>query len=163
MRRARALVGAGTDGPASDPVPTLDGAVVLVVDDNATNRMVARAFLRRDGAEVIEAGDGSAALDALRGSRVDLVLMDIHMPGMPGHEAVREIRGDPGLSGVPVIALTAASGSDDRDTYMSDGFDGFLSKPLSRLTMQTEIARLMTARPAAPVSADRPSPAPAPH
>ena len=107
---------------------------MLIVEDNAINRMVAMQMLKRAGVEGREAESGPGALEALRAERFDLVLMDVQMPGMDGLETTRAIRS--GLAGeenrnVPVIAMTAYSGSEDEDACYAAGMNRYLSKPLS--------------------------------
>lgn len=110
----------------------LSGARVLVVDDSEINREVAARILAREGALVREAGSATEALDLLRVAPgdVDIVLMDVQMPGMDGYEATRRLRADPGLSGLPVIALTAGALLAERQRALEAGMDDFVSKPL---------------------------------
>lgn len=89
------------------------------------------------------AGNGREALEALRGSPVpfDLVLMDVQMPEMDGFEATRRIRADPALARVPVVAMTANAGEDDRQRCLEAGMDGFESKPINPARICTNLAR----------------------
>ena len=140
------------DAPAADPVTVqppeagmLDGVSVLLVDDNATNRLVARTMLTRLGAHVDEAEDGVAGLEAARLGAHDLILMDVQMPRMDGIEATRAIRrlgGDVAL--VPVIGLTANVMAHQRAQYMAAGMNGVVAKPISPSALLAEIARLMS-------------------
>ncbi len=126
--------------PAEAPVETeadddqalaLAGLRLLVVDDHRVNLAVATAMLTSVGCDVITALDGLEALDVLRVSSFDVVLMDLQMPRMDGAQALAEIRaGRAGRPDIPVIALTAAamSGTDEHLTRL--GFDGVQSKPI---------------------------------
>ena len=144
--RADSNVGAGTtiefEYPAGvaiaepgDPVAEMGGlkrsAHVLVVDDNATNRMVAEALCEMFDctSECVE--DGLEAVEAARTGRFDLVLMDIRMPRMDGVEATLAIRALPGLPGqVPIIALTANADPEDTKAYIAAGMQSVVEKPL---------------------------------
>jgi signal transduction histidine kinase/AmiR/NasT family two-component response regulator len=104
---------------------------ILAVDDNASNRAVVEALLHALGSPVTLARDGAEALDILRAIPIDLVLMDINMPGMNGLEALAAIRGgEAGDREVCVVALTADAMAGDRERYLAKGFDGHLSKPI---------------------------------
>jgi CheY-like chemotaxis protein len=116
-----------------EPARTAPGrsAHVLVVDDNATNRMVARALCELFGCTCEAASDGLEAVEAARAGRFDLILMDIKMPRMDGVTAARAIRALPGEAGeVPIVALTANADPDDAAEYLAAGMDGVVEKPM---------------------------------
>ncbi|MTE01084.1 response regulator [Paracoccus sp. YIM 132242] len=116
---------------AAHPEAVLPRRSVLVAEDNATNRLVARSMLERLGQEVAFAEDGLAALEAVSAGGVDLVLMDISMPGMDGIEATRRIRRMDGpASRLPVLALTAHAGAAERSACLDAGCNEVLTKPL---------------------------------
>lgn len=101
---------------------------VLVVDDESNLRTLVRSYLEAEGFEVTEAGDGAAAVAAVRQRSPDLVVMDIRMPGLDGVEALREMRT---FSDVPVIMLTARSEEADKLIGLSVGADDYITKPFS--------------------------------
>jgi CheY-like chemotaxis protein len=108
---------------------------VLVAEDNDVNALLARALLVKLGHRPTVVSNGAAALAAWRTARVaapyDLVLMDVHMPGMDGLEATRRIRElEAGARRTPIFALTANAFADDRDACLAAGMDAFLTKPL---------------------------------
>ncbi len=105
---------------------------ILVVEDNDINALLARTLLERDGHSVILARNGEEALASLeRRDAFDLVLMDLHMPGMDGFEATRRIRAlADERSNLPIIALTANAMAEDRQTCLAAGMDDYLSKPI---------------------------------
>ncbi len=106
-------------------------AHILVVDDNATNRMVAQALVEMFDCTSECAMDGAEAVEAARSGRFDLILMDIKMPRMDGVTAAREIRGFAGaLGAVPIIALTANADPEDAVGYMAAGMNGVVEKPM---------------------------------
>jgi PAS domain S-box-containing protein len=125
----------------------LQGLRVLVVEDNATNRMVARRILEQLGAVVETADDGLQGVEAaVRG--FDLILMDVQMPGIDGLEAARRVRRLAGPSGAtPIIALTANVLAHQRAAYLAAGMDGMVAKPISPLALASEIMRLAAAEP----------------
>jgi CheY-like chemotaxis protein len=106
-------------------------AHVLVVDDNATNRMVAQALCEMFDCTCEAASDGAEAVEIARAGRFDLILMDIKMPRMDGVTAARAIRALPGQAGeVPIVALTANADPDDAAGYLAAGMDGVVEKPM---------------------------------
>ena len=106
-------------------------AHILVVDDNATNRMVAETLCEMFDCTSESATDGVEALEAARTGRFDLILMDIKMPRMDGVTATREIRALPGAAGrVPIIALTANADPEDAAGYLKAGMNGVVEKPM---------------------------------
>ncbi|MDE2488937.1 MAG: response regulator [Alphaproteobacteria bacterium] len=110
--------------------PTRSGHV-LVVDDNATNRMVAQALCEMFDCTSESAVDGVEAVEAARNGRFDLILMDIRMPRMDGVAAARAIRAIGGERGeVPIVALTANADPDDAAEYLAAGMDGVIEKPM---------------------------------
>ena len=116
---------------------------ILVVDDNPVNRALARIVFAEEAAEVDEASDGRAALEACQHTRYDLILMDLRMPGMDGLEATRRLRrwaGNPNCA-VPIVGLTAAALREDRDQLLQAGFSDCLYKPLKAETLAAVLAR----------------------
>ena len=116
---------------------------VLVADDKATSRELVRAVLEDSGYQIIEAGDGLEALRSARQSKPDLILLDLHMPGLDGFGVVREIRRDDDLAATPVVALTASAMQGDRERALGAGFTGYISKPISLRTLRSEVERLL--------------------
>ncbi|MDJ0522928.1 MAG: ATP-binding protein [Planctomycetota bacterium] len=112
-------------------------ARVLVVEDNAVNRKVARRLLEMCGVEVETAADGAQGVEALRASTYDIVFMDCHMPVMDGLAATRAIRQLGGTAArTPIVALTASAFREDRERCTDAGMDGFLMKPVEAGELQ---------------------------
>jgi len=110
---------------------------VLVVDDSADSRMLLEAFLRGAASELALAQDGAAGVEMFRARRYDVVLMDVHMPGMGGLEASRAMRAiESERSGdeprAAILALTADEGDEERRRSLHAGCDDHLVKPVSR-------------------------------
>ncbi len=114
----------------AEPAPGRVGRV-LVVDDIATNRLVARAHLMLHGIAVEEAASGAEAVARLGQDGIDLVLLDMNMPDMDGTETLRQIRSLPGREGLAVIAMTADVTEAHRRRYLAAGMNGYLAKPLT--------------------------------
>ena len=118
------------------PVETARHAHILVVDDNATNRMVAETLCEMFDCTSESVADGVEAVEAARSGRFDLILMDIKMPRMDGVAATREIRRMGGRAGgVPIIALTANADPEDAAGYLSAGMNGVVEKPMKPETL----------------------------
>lgn len=120
---------------ALDREHPLAGRRVLMVEDNPVNMTIAVALLEQWGVEVAQADDGAAAIAAVEtaaaaGRPFDAVLMDVHMPGMSGHEATRRLRATPAGARLPIIALTAAALTSERAEALEAGMSGFLTKPI---------------------------------
>ncbi len=105
------------------------GIRILLVEDNPVNQRVAVGLLRKLGYEHVVASDGQAALAAVRGGSIDIVLMDCLMPGMDGFEATRVLRAE-GCK-LPIVAMTASAMSGDRERCLEAGMDDYLSKPIA--------------------------------
>ncbi|WP_332768735.1 PAS domain S-box protein [Phenylobacterium sp.] len=136
--RAEAVVRPDPDAAA---MPSLDGVRTLVVDDNPMNRELARAILGHMGAEVSEAADGLAAVEAAQALPYDIILLDIRMPGLDGPATLARIRGEPGPNqDVPILAFSADAGL---ESFQADGFDGVVSKPLDAAALIYAIARAL--------------------
>ena len=115
---------------------------ILVVEDNLDNIVNVRALLE-DHYDIKEAHDGLSGVDAAKHYEPDLILMDIALPEIDGIEAFRRIRNTPGLSHIPVIALTASALTQDRETIMGNGFDGFVAKPIIDNNLYDVIERVL--------------------
>jgi two-component system, cell cycle response regulator DivK len=118
-------------------------ATVLVVEDNALNLKLVRDVLGHAGYRVLEAGDAEHGIVLAREERPDLILMDIQLPGIDGVEALRRLRADDATTSIPVVALTALAMKEDRERFMSAGFDGYLEKPLSVPSLAERVGELI--------------------
>jgi GAF domain-containing protein/CheY-like chemotaxis protein len=114
--------------------PNLTGIRVLLVEDNAVNQQIAVELLTRGGAAVTVANNGREAVAAITGPvqppPCDIVLMDMQMPVMDGHEATREIRSDPRYDSLPIIAMTAQAMAEERDQCLAEGMNDHITKPI---------------------------------
>src|SRR3954467_1183939 len=106
------------------------GPLILLVDDYDDAREMYTEYLRVSGFQVIAANSGRAALLAVQnGARPSLILMDLKMPGLTGREVLRQLRGQPHLTGVPIVAFTAYALHTEVAQAIRDGFDDVIPKP----------------------------------
>ncbi|MBX9574918.1 MAG: response regulator [Caulobacteraceae bacterium] len=143
----RAHVQVETSAEVSDLVElnAVQNPHVLIVDDNATNRIVAQALCEMFGCTSETAEDGVQAVEAMRERRFDMVLMDIKMPRMDGVQATRAIRAlDGPAAQVPIVALTANADPDDARAYLAEGMAAVVEKPIKperlRLAMHAALS-----------------------
>ena len=116
---------------------------VLVADDKDTGRELVRTVLEKSGHQVFEASDGEQAVaEALR-LQPDLIILDIHMPGLDGFGVIEKLRRDPAFSHTPIIALTASAMMGDRERAMAAGFTGYITKPIRLDALRGEVERLL--------------------
>jgi two-component system sensor histidine kinase/response regulator len=137
---ARPGTGAGTAGALATAGPAeaalkvrlegLRGARILAVDDNEVNLQIARELLEDIDIQVDLALNGQEALQRVRATSYDMVLMDMQMPVMDGLEATRAIRAMPGRASLPIVAMTANAMNQDRDQCLAAGMNDFLAKPI---------------------------------
>ncbi len=132
----------------------LDGLKVLVVEDNATNRLIATRMLESLGAQVQTAENGALGVEAVQRETFDLIFMDIQMPVMDGLGAAAAIRAlSSPIGQSPIIAMTANAMAHQLEQYRLAGMDGAVSKPLSPVAIIAEIARLTHAEAAVATAA----------
>lgn len=116
--------------------------LVLVVDDVGANRQLISAYLMGVDCDVIEAADGQQALALYEDRRPDLVLLDVRLPGIDGHEICRRMKELPGGSLVPIVMVTTLDRTEDRVLALDAGADDFMSKPVERIEL---VARVRSA------------------
>ncbi len=130
-----------TPHPHEDTPDTARALNVLIVEDNAINRQVAKSMLSKEGHSVSMAFDGKSGVDAAHQEVFDLILMDISMPVMDGMEATRRIRANGGPSAdAPIIAVSANVLPQDQERYFEAGMDAFIGKPLTLKALRTALA-----------------------
>jgi two-component system cell cycle response regulator DivK len=110
-----------------------------IVEDNDQNFELAEFLLAERGYEVARARDAAELRALLSTPAPDLVLLDMHLPGASGLELLAEMRARPSLARVPVVALTAHALRGDRERFLSQGCDGYLSKPIEIRTFVAEV------------------------
>jgi two-component system sensor histidine kinase/response regulator len=118
----------------ANDIPVFHDLVVLLAEDNEINQMVAIELMRLVGVTVEVAANGKIALDILQSSAPDhfgLILMDVQMPEMDGHEASQRIRSDARFSSVPIVAMTAHAMLEERDRCLASGMNDHVAKPIN--------------------------------
>jgi two-component system, cell cycle response regulator DivK len=119
---------------------TTNGRRVLVVEDNDMNMQLVEYLLEEGGMVIVKATSGEEALRITReADPFDLILMDIHLPGMDGLSVVRAMKDDQRTANVPILALTAHAMRGDKDRFLDAGCDGYISKPIDVKTFLSSI------------------------
>ncbi len=118
-------------------------ATILYIEDNSDNRMLVRRILAAEGHEVFEAGNAGSALEWLKTSRPDLILIDINMPDIDGYTLTARIRTLEGFAEIPIVALTANVMRGDREKSLEAGCDGYIQKPVDVDLLPDQILRYL--------------------
>jgi two-component system, cell cycle response regulator DivK len=121
-------------------------ATILYVEDNPDNRTLVRRILLSEDYGLLEAQNAAQALEVLKETRPDLILMDINMPDMDGYTLTSRIKTMPGFERVPIIALTANVMRGDKEKTLEAGCDGYIQKPLDIDQLLREVARFLSRR-----------------
>ncbi|MEO8099719.1 MAG: response regulator [Acidobacteriota bacterium] len=116
---------------------------ILIADDKATGRELLRTILENSGYEVFEAVDGLDVIKQAHEVRPDLMILDLHMPGLDGFGAVAKLRKDAAFAVTPIIALTASAMMGDRERALNSGFSGYVTKPIRLDALRSEIHRML--------------------
>jgi signal transduction histidine kinase/CheY-like chemotaxis protein len=144
---AGALTGApgvATSSAFHDPA-SLRGRQLLVVDDDVDTRELAAELLMLAGATVVTAGSAADAIAAVAAQVPDAIVADIGMPAVSGYDLARQLRGDPRLADLPLVALTAYGGVEARDAALASGFSAYMRKPYDPRALAALLAGLITA------------------
>ena len=137
-------------------------ARILIIEDNPANIELMSFLLSAYGHAPLSAADGPRGVAAARSERPDLIACDVNLPGMDGFAVLAELKGDPALAGVPILAVTALAMTGDREKVLAAGFDGYISKPIEPESFVAELEAFLTTTPAsapAPAAATPPAPA----
>ena len=119
---------------------------ILYVEDDVPSRMLVKQVLTFAGYKVFEAEDGMAGIRVAQEAKPDLILMDVNMPGLDGHEAATKIKSLPGMSDLPIIAVTANVMEGDRERALTAGCDGYLAKPIDVDALPDQITEFLRGR-----------------
>jgi CheY-like chemotaxis protein len=118
-------------------------AVILIVEDNEANQLLATAVLEREGYRVELASSSDEALDRLKSRSPDLILMDVQLPGLDGLSLTRLLKADERTASIPVVALTALAMRGDRERTLDAGCAGYISKPIDTRTFAAEVRKYL--------------------
>ncbi len=116
---------------------------VLVIEDNLVNLELVLALLEEADCQILTAETATTGLQLVAGERPDLILMDIHLPGMTGYEAVRRLKANPATASIPVVAITAQAMRGEEEKARAAGCDAYLTKPLDAGTFREMVARFL--------------------
>ena len=117
--------------------------LILVIEDNEKNRKLERYVLQFKGYQVLESITAEEGIRLAREHRPALVLLDFHLPGMNGIEALKVLRADAATSSIPVIAVTASAMTEDRQKIVEAGFDGLQTKPINVKEFLEAVAQIL--------------------
>jgi CheY-like chemotaxis protein len=117
---------------------------ILVIENNEQNRILMRQVLTHYGFEVLEAKDGLTGLAMARIHMPALILLDIQMPVMNGFMVIRELRNDPELRKIKVIAVTSFAMKGDREKALQAGFDEYVTKPIDTRTFPELVKQVLS-------------------
>ena len=117
--------------------------LILIIEDNEKNRKLARDVLQVKGYQTIESETAEEGLKLAVEKSPALILMDILLPGMDGITALKQLRADPTTKKIRVIAITASAMTNNRQTMLAEGFDGYQTKPISLKDFFGEVERVL--------------------
>ena len=118
-------------------------ATVLYIEDDVPNRILVKRVLEAEGFRVVEAGSGKQGLEVAQRERPTLILVDISMPVMDGFEVTARLKALPGLSKVPIIAVTANVMKGDREKTLAAGCSGYIEKPIDVDLLPRQLAAFL--------------------
>jgi CheY-like chemotaxis protein len=114
---------------------------ILLIEDNEQNRYLITFLLESHGYTVIQASDGALAIELAGRVQPQLILLDIQLPIMDGYAVARELRNNPALVNIPIVAVTSYAMTGDREKTISAGCNGYMEKPINPETFVAEIER----------------------
>ena len=109
----------------------MPGELILIVEDNPRNLKLIRDVLQFQGYATLEAETGEAGMTLALERRPALILMDVQLPGMDGSTAMKALKADASTQRIPIIAMTALAMKGDKERLLTEGFDGYISKPIA--------------------------------
>ena len=116
---------------------------ILLIEDNEQNRYLCTFLLENHGYDVVTAPDGAAGIELAGRIRPDLILLDIQLPVLDGYAVARELRHNPELESIPIIAVTSYAMTGDREKTIEAGCNGYIEKPINPETFVVEIERFL--------------------
>jgi CheY-like chemotaxis protein len=119
--------------------------LILVVEDNVANQLLASSVLERDGYRVELAANAKEAVERLAANQPDLILMDVQLPGEDGLGLTRRLKADPETAMIPIVALTAHAMVGDREEALAAGCAGYIAKPINTRTLGEQVRQYINA------------------
>jgi len=127
----------------------MTASTILVIEDQVQNQYLMKYLLESHGFHVLLSGDGKAGIDAALAHVPDLILLDIQLPEMNGHDVAKALQANPHLSSIPVVAVTSYAMPGDREQVLASGCTGYIEKPINPETFVSTIKEyLQDTRPA---------------
>lgn len=120
-------------------------ARILIIEDNAINMELMVYLLGAFGHVPLSARSGAEGLTVARSERPDLILCDLHLPGLDGRGVLAQLKGEPALRAIPVLAVTAQAMPGDREHLLAAGFDGYIGKPIEPETFVGQLEPFLNA------------------
>jgi two-component system, cell cycle response regulator DivK len=118
-------------------------AKILIIEDNEQNLYLETFILQKNGHEIMQARNGETGIALAAQTLPDLILLDIQLPGMDGYSVAQELRKNPILANIPIIAVTSYAMAGDRDRILEAGCTDYIEKPINPDTFHAEIARYL--------------------
>ena len=118
-------------------------STILIVEDNEKNMKLVRDILQHQGHATLEAVTGTDGVRIAKEAKPDLVLMDIQLPDIDGIAALRQIRAEPLLDAMPVLAVSASVMPDEQQKIVTSGFDAFITKPIQLQQFREAVQRML--------------------
>ena len=121
-------------------------AKILIIEDNEQNLYLATFLLQKNGPEIVQARSGPEGIELAARVRPDLIMLDIQLPGMDGYDVARELRRNPDLIDVPIVAVTSYAMVGDRERILAAGCNAYIEKPINPETFRSEIETALKIR-----------------
>ncbi len=116
---------------------------ILVIEDNAINLALVTFLLSSHQFTVLTATDGAQGVELAAHEKIDLIICDVHLPGLSGYQVAAHLKAQPSLRQIPLIAVTALAMVGDREQLLAAGFDGYISKPIDPLRFIQQVTAFM--------------------
>lgn len=116
----------------------------MIVEDDPQGRKLIRDLLQISGYTTLEASDGKQGVELARARKPDLILMDIRMPVMDGHEATKILKADDATKKIPVLAVTASAMAGAEERLLQEGFNGYIAKPIEIQELQKKVEEYLS-------------------
>lgn len=120
--------------------------MILYIEDNEQNLYLVTFLLEKHGYEVCAAMDGQEGINIAAKVRPDLILLDIQLPLMDGYAVARQLRANPDLAGIPIVAVTSYAMTGDREKALAAGCNGYIEKPINPDTFMEQVEQHLTLR-----------------
>ena len=124
----------------------MPGELILIIEDNLKNLKLVRDVLQFKGYATLEAETGEAGITLARERHPALILLDVQLPGMDGRATLKVLKADSSTRYIPVIALTAFAMKGDRESLLTEGFDGYMAKPIEIKELPKVVERYLGGR-----------------